>query len=149
MGRKKSESTRIDKAYAFRLTESEHERIVTDMSAYGYKSFSKYVRESLLKTRQAPPRYRITDKNIRDQINRMTLEIKRIGVLYNQVVAKVNSLVNARRKNGEYVINSTYLKQYTDRLDAYMKEIIDKQNEVIRQVKNIEIKDNKPHNTTP
>ena len=98
------------------------------------------MREIALKKRQAPPRYKITDRSIRDQINKLTTEIKRIGVLFNQVAAKVNTLVNARRKNGDYVINTTYLKNYTDKLDRYMQEIIDKQNAIIEQVKNIELK---------
>ena len=140
MGRRKSENARNDRAYALRLTDVEHEQILNDMAAFGYKSFSKYMREIALKKRQAPPRYKITDRSIRDQINKLTTEIKRIGVLFNQVAAKVNTLVNARRKNGDYVINTTYLKNYTDKLDRYMQEIIDKQNAIIEQVKNIELK---------
>ena len=140
MGRPPKNKNERKKPYSVSLTLIEREDIENAMQSLGYKSFTKYMRDSALRKKTGVSKVRITDRSIRDQINKLTTEIKRIGVLYNQVAAKVNTLVNARRKNGDYVINTTYLKNYTDKLDRYMQEIIDKQNAIIEQVKNIELK---------
>lgn len=140
MGRPPKNKDERKKPYSVSLTLVERESIENTMQSLGYKSFTKYMRDSAMKRRTGVSKVKITDRSIRDQINKLTTEIKRIGVLFNQVAAKVNTLVNARRRNGDYVINTTYLKNYTDKLDRYMQEIIDKQNAIIEQVKNIELK---------
>ena len=99
------------------------------MEQYGYLSVSKYVRERLLKRRIEVKEQLVTDRDIKNQINKLTTEISRIGANYNKTVRKYLSTCNAVRPDGSTAITTRSTNYYVNRLredTEKIKELIEK-----------------------
>lgn len=85
-----------------RLTPDEMARVKAQMEIGGYRSFSRYFRDVLLRKR-LPYRTeidKVTDKEFRDKINALIYEVNKIGVNYNQVVATWQRQASRVRPDG-------------------------------------------------
>lgn len=85
-----------------RFTEDEMAQIKTLMEIGGYRTFSRYFRDVLLRKR-LPYRTeidKVTDKEFRDKINALIYEVNKIGVNYNQVVATWQRQASRVRPDG-------------------------------------------------
>lgn len=123
---------------SFRITEEEAAKLDTLMAMQGFRSRSKYIRETILGVRLFRRNLRRHDANIAKQIEILRQEIKRIGTNYNQTVRAVNTLAQLRDKRGNAVIsaqtidgNLTDLKNMTlsllEKVDAISAEVLDNQ----------------------
>ena len=112
-----------------RLTKSEYDKIISEMEQYGYLSVSKYVRERLLKKRVKIMEQLVTDRDIKNQINKLTTEISRIGSNYNKFLRKYLSTCNAVRPDGSTAITTRSTNYYVNRLrdeTVDIKELMEK-----------------------
>ena len=128
MAKKKDiEDRRIHKIDV-RFTNSEYQKILSDMEQYGYLSVSKYVRERMLKRRVEIKEELVTDREIKNQINMLSTEISRIGANYNKAVRRYLSTCNAKRPDGSTAITTRSTNYYLNRLHEdtlKVKELMD------------------------
>ena len=110
-----------------------------------YLSYSKYIREVVLRKKVTVQRVTITDRSIRNQINQATAQISRIGNNYNQLVKRINEVSRSKKKNGDPVINSKYLSYYLDKLQTATQKIIEEQKKIIEMVNLVRV-DGEPDN---
>lgn len=116
-----------------RLTEKEYVQLRLQMEQEGYLSESKYIRDRVFNRRIVVHKeVRLTDRNLRNQINRLSAIIAKVGVDYNQATRRLNSLAKATRPDGSPVINARAANYYlskvfnqTKEMDRTMKRIID------------------------
>jgi len=108
----------------FRLTESEAAKFQALMEMEGYRSMSRYTRDKVLSGRIRRRRnLSQNEANISKQMELLRLEIKRIGVNYNQVVRAVNSAV-AYKRDGVPVVRPGPLAHSLEELKLMMEEIL-------------------------
>lgn len=131
MARKKDIHERRIHKIDIRFTTEEYNKILTEMENYGYLSISKYVRERLLKGRLTIKEQVVTDQDIKNQINRLSTEISRIGTNYNTTVKKYMAMCNAKKEDGSALINTRSTNYYinnlldmTTKVKEYMEIII-------------------------
>ena len=92
--------------FTFRMTEEEAQKLDSDMSLAGYHSRSRYIREMLF-SRQTRRRYLSRgEANLARQVQLLRVEIKRIGINYNQRVKALNTLARLRDRHGRPVVTA-------------------------------------------
>lgn len=99
------------------------------MEQYGYLSVSKYVRERLLKKRVQIKEELVTDRDVKNQINKLATEISRIGANYNKFVRKYLSTCKAVRPDGSTAITTRSTNYYVNKLrddTVDIKELMEK-----------------------
>ena len=99
-----------------RFTKSEYDKLLSDVERYGYLSVSKYVRERLLKGRVEVKEQLVSDRDIKNQLNKLSTEISRIGGNYNKTVRKYLSTCKATRPDGSTAITTRSTNYYMNRL---------------------------------
>ena len=114
-----------------RFKTSDYEKLRADMKSQDYTNLSKYVRDKLFDRRTSIKKIPYSGRGIRNGINDFTKQIARIGHNYNQKVKAVNSLIGAKRKNGDTVISTKYLARFEDQSSTLMEEIKEVQQEFI------------------
>ena len=110
----------------FRLTEDEHNRMKALMSMMGYRSVSLFIREQILRSRVVRRNLSKTEANLSRQIEQVHLDIKRIGVNYNQVVRALNTLSKLRDKRGNVVITNNTINGKLMDLKILMETLLDR-----------------------
>lgn len=102
----------------FRVNSEEKEKIDLLMKNNGYKVVSIFMRDLLLKKQIVSRRevVKVTDRQLRNQINDITYQIKRMGDNYNQIVARYHSQSKMFHKDGRPYLN-------TQAIDATMEEL--------------------------
>lgn len=143
--RKKIENKEPDRIVGVRFKQSEFDKLQADMKSMDYLSYSKYIREVVLRKKVTVQRVTITDRSIRNQINQATAQISRIGNNYNQLVKRINEVSRSKKKNGDPVINSKYLSYYLDKLQTATQKIIEEQKKIIEMVNLVRV-DGEPDN---
>lgn len=123
MGTKKDINERKNHFIGIRLTADEYRKILSDMERYGYLSVSKYVREKVIKGRLTIKEQIVTDKDIKDQVNKLTTEISRIGSNYNKTVRKYLAVTKIKKSDGSPAINTRSTNYYIDNLHKMTMEI--------------------------
>ena len=89
-----------------RFSEKEFEKLNTQMHLSGYNNRSRYIRDSLLSTRVRRRNLSLNEANVAKQIELLRLDLKRIGVNYNQRVKTLNRLANAKDRRGNAIVNA-------------------------------------------
>lgn len=128
MGKTKDINDRKIHFIGLRLTTDEYNKILSDMENYGYLSVSKYIRERVIKGRLTIKEQVVTDRDIKNQVNKLSTEISRIGSNYNKIVKKYLAICNAKRIDGNPIINTRstnhYLYNLTE-MSAKIKELME------------------------
>ncbi len=130
MNTKENRSNRI----TIRLTDSELVELKANAASNDYLSISKYIRTVVLGRRIPIRKVTVTDRATRNQINKLTAEISKIGVNINQVVKKLNMISTATKRNGDPVINTRQLVYYIRALSNRVENVIEKQEAIINTV---------------
>ena len=97
------------------------------MNIAGYRSISLYLRD-LLQQKRLPYRSnvsRVTDRELRDQINRLIFQVNKIGVNYNQVAATYQKQAQRLRPDGTPYLNTSLSDQTMTELMRYTSELRD------------------------
>lgn len=135
----KTEKKRREYRYTIRLTEEENERLITDMKSNDYMSFARYIRDRLFKRRIEIKKTKVTDRSIRNQINYLTLQVKKIGVNYNSLVKRYMSLSQAVKPDGTPSFTHKSSDFFMNQLAGLTQEMKNKLDEVIETVKKLDI----------
>jgi len=114
-GTKPARTVRIN----VRLTEEEYGKLRVLMTNLAYRSISNYLRDVLFKKRIVSKRevVRLTDRTLRDHINAVAFQIRKIGANYNQVVALYHTQAKMTCKDGTPWLD-------TNKLDAKIEELM-------------------------
>lgn len=127
------------RVHTIRFTEEEEAKLLSDMKSHDYLSISKYIRTLVLEHRIEIQKVKITDRSIRNQINDISKKISSIGINYNQVIKRYNTLANSKRKNGDPVINTKAMAFYMTKLNELTREVIQRQQEILQAVNQIHL----------
>jgi len=92
----------------------------------GYRSVSLFIREQILRSRVVRRNLSKTEANLSRQIEQVHLDIKRIGVNYNQVVRALNTLSKLRDKRGNVVITNNTINGKLMDLKILMETLLDR-----------------------
>lgn len=128
MRKKLDESQRRSYKIDIRFTPLEYEKIKSEMECNGYLSMSKYIRMKLLKGRLVINHQIVTDRDIKNQVNRLSTEISRIGANYNMTVKKYMAMCRAKKEDGSALINTRATNYYINNLyemTTKVKELMD------------------------
>lgn len=104
------------------------------MRLSGYNNRSKYIRDSILSTRVRRRNLSRNDANLAKQIDMLRVELKRIGVNYNQRVKSLNTLAKLRDKNGRVIVNAADIDHDMMQMKRMMDGMVQKVNEIYAQV---------------
>ena len=108
------------------MTEGEVAKMEALMALEGFRSRSKYLRKVAAGPRVVRRNLRRTDANLSKQIELLRVDIKRIGVNYNQVVKAVNTLSLLRDKRGNAVVTAQTLDGNLTDLKTMMLSVLEK-----------------------
>lgn len=125
------------KRYTIRFTETENEKMLSDMDSHDYLSVAKYIRDLVLNHRVKIEKVQVTDRSLRNQINAISLKISKLGNNYNQIVHKYNYITTVKNKKGEYIVSSRATARYLTDLEKIAIEIRDLQLQLIEIVGSI------------
>ena len=89
-----------------RFSDKEFEKLNTLMHLSGYNNRSKFIRYSILQRRDRRRFLSRNDANVSKQIELLRLDLKRIGVNYNQRVKALNRLANLKDRQGKAIVNA-------------------------------------------
>lgn len=128
-----------DKRYTIRLTKDEEEKMLSDMKSYDYLSAAKYIRDCILKKKVRVRNVTVTDRGVRNQINLLTEQVKKIGKNYNQIVRRYESLCNTKRPDGSTAVTSRNTVFFMDRLAKLTSDIKQQMDSIIQTVKLLEV----------
>ena len=115
-----------------RFTEDEWAQIQAGMETDGYLSFSRYVRDIIIRKRIVVNReVSITDRSLKKQINDITAQISKIGTNYNQFVTRYNSMCNTKTNKGTPVVSTRATIRHIESLERLTESLIGKVNLLI------------------
>lgn len=117
-----------------RFSDEELEKLMLRMRLSGYNNRSKYIRDSILSTRVRRRNLSRNDANLAKQIDMLRVELKRIGVNYNQRVKSLNTLAKLRDKNGRVIVNAADIDHDMMQMKRMMDGMVQKVNEIYAQV---------------
>jgi len=117
-----------------RFTDGELDKLMLQMRLSGYNNRSKYIRETVLSKRLQRRNYSRNDANLAKQIDMLRVELKRIGVNYNQRVKSLNTLSKLRDKNGRVIVNAADVDHDMMQMKRMMDGMVQKVNEIYAQV---------------
>lgn len=117
-----------------RFTEKELERLMLQMRLEGYHNRSKYIREAVISTRIRRRNLSRNDANLSKQIDMLRVELKRIGVNYNQRVKALNTLARLRDKNGRVIVNAGDIDHDMMQMKRMMDGMVQKVNLIYEQI---------------
>lgn len=89
-----------------RFSDKEFEKLNILMHLSGYNNRSKFIRYSILQRRDRRRYLSRNDANVSKQIELLRLDLKRIGVNYNQRVKALNRLANLKDRQGKAIVNA-------------------------------------------
>lgn len=89
-----------------RFSDEEFEKLNTLMHLSGYNNRSKFIRYSILHRRDRRRFLSRNDANVSKQVELLRLDLKRIGVNYNQRVKALNRLANLKDRQGKAIVNA-------------------------------------------
>ena len=89
-----------------RFSDKEFEKLNTLMHLSGFNNRSRFIRYSILQRRDRRRFLSRNDANVAKQIELLRLDLKRIGVNYNQRVKTLNRLANIKDRQGNSIVNA-------------------------------------------
>jgi len=125
----------------FRFSETELIEFRSRMDAAGYKSTSRFIRDSILgRTMYVPKKVKLTDRGLRDQLNAILASIQKIGVNYNQVVKVINTMATRDPKEDKPAPSEIMLRQEMRRLEKMTMKVGDLMDTAIAAIETAEDK---------
>ena len=110
----------------FRITEEDSIKLKALMSMMGYRNRSRFLREQVLNKRVRRRNLRRTEANLSRQVEQLRIEIKRIGVNYNQVVKAVNTLSKLRDKHGNAAVSAASIDGNLTDMKMMMEALLER-----------------------
>ena len=110
----------------FRITEEDSIKLKALMSMMGYRNRSTFLREQVLNRRVQRRNLRRTEANLSRQVEQLRIEIKRIGVNYNQVVKAVNTLSKLRDKHGNAAVSAASIDGNLTDMKMMMEALLER-----------------------
>lgn len=110
----------------FRITEEESIKMRGLMAMMGYRNVSLFIRDQLLKGRVQRRNLRRTEANLSRQVEQLRMEIKRIGVNYNQVVKAVNTLSKLRDRHGNAAVSAASIDGNLTDMKMMMEALLER-----------------------
>ena len=124
--------------FTFRMTEEEAQKLDSDMSLAGYHSRSRYIREMLF-SRQTRRRYLSRgDANLARQVQLLRVEIKRIGINYNQRVKALNTLARLRDRHGRPVVTAHDIDHDMMDMKKMMQGMVRMMDQIVKEINAME-----------
>ncbi len=101
-----------------RMTPEERDKLSTLVEKNNYKSLSSFLRDLLFRKRIESKKVvvRLTDRTLRDKINEVTFQIRKIGVNYNQIAATYQAQAKMTRSDGKPYLGTRRLDEMMTRL---------------------------------
>ena len=93
-----------DHRVTIRFTKEEYDRLKTQQSLEGYMSTAKYIRHKIFSIPKTASLSSINNHKMTKDLGKLTAQVKKIGINYNQVVKKFNSMPGSV-KNAEMIKN--------------------------------------------
>lgn len=121
----------IRKVKAIRFTEEELESIKKEMHAFEYLSFSKYVRDTILRKTKYKSRGKVKDREILGRIDGLSRQIEKIGHNYNQLIKSYNTLHQAR------ALTIPIVDEHIQQLEDLTRMVYETQLQVISEIDKI------------
>lgn len=110
----------------FRITEEESIKLRDLMAMMGYRNVSLFIRDQLLRGRVQRRNLRRTEANLSRQVEQLRMEIKRIGVNYNQVVKAVNTLSKLRDRHGNAAVSAASIDGNLTDMKIMMEALLER-----------------------
>ena len=110
----------------FRITEEESSKLRGLMAMMGYRNVSLFIRDQLLRGRVQRRNLRRTEANLSRQVEQLRMEIKRIGVNYNQVVKAVNTLSKLRDRHGNAAVSAASIDGNLTDMKIMMEALLER-----------------------
>ena len=107
-----------------RFSEKEFEKLNTLMRLSGYNNRSKYIRDTLISKRYQRRNFRRFGSDVAKQVELLRLDLKRIGVNYNQRVKTLNRLALLRDKQGRAVVNARDIAHDMGEMKKMMESMV-------------------------
>lgn len=92
----------------------------------GYRNVSLFIRDQLLRGRVQRRNLRRTEANLSRQVEQLRMEIKRIGVNYNQVVKAVNTLSKLRDRHGNAAVSAASIDGNLTDMKIMMEALLER-----------------------
>ena len=89
-----------------RFSDKEFEKLNTLMNLSGFNNRSRFIRYSILHRRDRRRYLSRNEANVAKQIELLRLDLKRIGVNYNQRVKTLNRLASVKDRQGKAIVNA-------------------------------------------
>lgn len=111
----------------FRVNQEEKDKIDLLMKNNGYRVVSIFMRDLLLKKQIVSRRevVKVTDRQLRNQMNDITYQIKRMGDNYNQIVARYNAQAKMFHPDGRPYLNTQAINSAIENLKDITEEVRD------------------------
>lgn len=110
----------------FRITEEESIKLRGLMAMMGYRNVSLFIRDQLLRGRVQRRNLRRTEANLSRQVEQLRMEIKRIGVNYNQVVKAMNTLSKLRDRHGNAAVSAASIDGNLTDMKIMMEALLER-----------------------
>ncbi len=107
------------------MTEAEYSRMKIELTLEGYMSISKYIRYKIFSIPKTATASSMSSYKITKDIAQLTGQVKKIGINYNQVVRKFNSLPPTS-KNKEVMNLMVQLQELTKGLIIQVHQLKEK-----------------------
>lgn len=135
--------------YTIRFTREEDEKIRTLMANNGYRSVSIFMRDLLFKKQIVSRRevVKVTDRQLRNQMNDITYQVRKLGENYNQIVARYNAQAKMFQPDGRPYLNTEAVTRYMESLRNVTESLRDEVSVAIELVKRYNEED--PRNPNP
>ncbi len=110
-----------------RMTPEERDKLGVLVENFNYRSVSSFVRDLLFRKRIESKKVvvRLTDRTLRDKINEVTFQIRKIGVNYNQIAATYQAQAKMTRPDGKPFLGTRRLDEMMTRLMQMTGELRD------------------------
>ena len=111
-----------DHRVTIRFTKEEYDRLKTQQSLEGYMSTAKYIRHKIFSIPKTASLSSINNHKMTKDLGKLTAQVKKIGVNYNQVVKKFNSIPGPI-KNAEMIRTMIMLQDLTKALLIHVRQV--------------------------
>ena len=111
-----------DLRVTIRFTKEEYDRLKMQQSLEGYMSTAKYIRHKIFSIAKTAPMSSVNNYKITKDLGKLTAQVKKIGVNYNQVVKKFNSMPGSV-KNAEMIRTLIMLQDLTKALLIQVRQV--------------------------
>lgn len=111
-----------DQRVTIRFTKEEYDRLKMQQSLEGYMSTAKYIRHKIFSIAKTAPMSSVNNYKMTKDLGKLTAQVKKIGVNYNQVVKRLNSMPGAV-KSAEMIRTMLMLQDLTKAILIQVRQV--------------------------